>query len=139
MIQMPEYGIDHDGCWIILKSTSSRPRTTHKGVHTTWARVSAENKYGDISGRIVRHTCDNSRCINPDHLVLGTHADNVADRVNRGRSASGKTHGRAKLTWKVVRELEALVKLGWSYAALGRKYGVTYHTISDALNSKTWK
>ena len=37
-------------------------------------------------GMIVRHTCDNPACINPEHLVLGTHKDNTADMINRGRA-----------------------------------------------------
>lgn len=41
----------------------------------------------DIVGSVVRHTCDNTRCILPEHLVLGTSADNNRDRAERGRSA----------------------------------------------------
>lgn len=40
-----------------------------------------------IRGVTVRHTCDNTRCINPEHLLLGTRADNNRDRAERGRSA----------------------------------------------------
>lgn len=41
----------------------------------------------DIDGQVVRHTCDNPRCINPSHLLIGTRADNNKDRAERGRSA----------------------------------------------------
>lgn len=41
----------------------------------------------DIKGTVVRHTCDNPRCINPDHLIGGSLADNNKDRAERGRSA----------------------------------------------------
>lgn len=43
---------------------------------------------------VVRHTCDNPACMNPLHLKIGTHYDNVRDRVKRGRSACGVINGR---------------------------------------------
>lgn len=42
----------------------------------------------DIAGKVVMHTCDNPRCINPDHLVLGTQAQNNADRHAKGRDGN---------------------------------------------------
>lgn len=57
-------------------------------------RVSYEIFHGEIpSGMIVCHRCDNSSCVNPSHLYLGTTSDNVADRVARKRSAIGLSHG----------------------------------------------
>lgn len=37
------------------------------------------------AGAVVRHSCDNPPCINPDHLLTGSHADNIADKFKRGR------------------------------------------------------
>ena len=49
---------------------------------------------GEIpKGKIVRHTCDNCPCINPEHLILGTHKENGEDRAKRDRSASGTRNG----------------------------------------------
>lgn len=49
-------------------------------------------------GAVIRHTCDNPRCVNPKHLLQGTHADNMADAVERDRVSFGERHAHAKLS-----------------------------------------
>lgn len=60
------------------------------------ARVSYEFYKGPIPrGQLVRHTCDCHYCVNPDHLVAGTHQDNTDDMLNRGRQRpNGKMSGQ---------------------------------------------
>lgn len=53
-------------------------------------------------GGVVLHSCDNPHCVNPEHLTLGTHADNVADKVTKGRQAYGDSHGNVKLSEEQV-------------------------------------
>ena len=86
---------------------------------------------------VIRHTCDNRKCINPEHLLLGTHQDNVKDRVKRGRSAKGKKNGRSKLT-----ERQALAVYNNkknTRTELARKYGVDRQVIRKIQIGETWR
>lgn len=54
-------------------------------------RIAFSLVHGPIPfGMVVMHTCDNPRCVNVDHLKLGTQAENVADMVNKGRQKRSK-------------------------------------------------
>ena len=92
---------------------------------------------GEIpDGMIVRHTCDNRLCCNPDHLILGTHADNARDRVERRRGATGEKNGRAKLTAEQAEEIRASV---FTTSLLSEWYSVSPATIRRIQSGKTWK
>ncbi len=92
---------------------------------------------GEIpKGMIIRHKCDMTLCINPDHLELGTHQDNVRDRVERGRSASGVNNGRSKLSEQNVRDIRMSND---SFLNLSKIYGVDQKTIKSVKNYETWK
>lgn len=71
----------------------SRCTTLHRIVYAEKLNKTLD----DIIGVVVRHTCDNPRCINPDHLIGGTKADNNRDRAVRGRSAK-RVPNRQRLT-----------------------------------------
>lgn len=97
--------------------------------------------YQDIKGKLVRHTCDNPSCVNPFHLVLGTHQDNMNDRAERGRTAKGANHGHATLTLEQVSEIRATYIKGCREAgcpALARKYNVSFQTIHKIVNYQRW-
>ena len=91
----------------------------------------------DIEGMHVRHKCDNPRCINPEHLELGTRQDNMDDMKRRGRSPNtkGERNTKAKLTWDIVK---AIRESSASLSVLANKYGVGRTTISDIKRGVTW-
>ena len=80
----------------------------------------------DIDDKVVRHTCDNPTCINPDHLLSGTPADNIRDRDSRER------HGLAKLTIKDVREIRDLAAV-LKRVTIAERYGVDPRTVSSVI------
>ena len=87
---------------------------------------------------VVRHTCDNPGCINPQHLEGGTQADNVQDCVDRDRVVRGTERARAKLTDEIVRGIrERLDKL--SYGELAVLAGVGRSTIQKVAEGQTWR
>ena len=102
--------------------------------------VAWELEYGEPAGdRVVRHDCDTALCVRPSHLLIGTHADNVADKVTRNRQSRGSQHGIAKLTEDKVLELRALYATGaWSQKRLARHFSIAQGNVSLIVNRKAW-
>jgi hypothetical protein len=95
----------------------------------------------DIKGQVVRHTCDNRLCVNPEHLVIGSQADNVQDMHERGRAsdvrATGKDHGTVKLTEQQVLDIRSRTRE--SQRELAAEFGVSQYAIYSIIARKTWK
>lgn len=97
-------------------------------------------------GMFVLHNCDNPMCVNLRHLFLGTHGDNMDDKVMKGR-ASGPTFNprrgelcpTAKLTWADVREIRHLRETQcMAQTELAMRFNVGQNAIWKILNGKTW-
>ena len=91
-------------------------------------------------GRTCNHHCDNTGCLNPKHLYLGTQKSNIRDRESRGRGnqSKGEKNGRAKLTEEQVRRIKSLLCIGITRTVLGRQFGVSRKSIYDIENGKNW-
>jgi hypothetical protein len=123
-------GYLHDG-WHGQVRVGGKARYAH--------RVSWEMANGPIpEGMVVRHRCDNPACVNPRHLELGTHADNVADRVARGRSAKGEANGRAKLSGEKVEAIRARIESGDAQTQIATDFGVSRRAVYKIKTGKTW-
>ena len=133
--------VDTSGeCWEWQGGYSGKPKYPQMRIEGKLCkahRVAYTLANGPIpDGLLVRHTCDNRKCVKPDHLIVGTTADNVADRVARGRSACGATHGSAKLTPALVAEIRASDE---TERSLAERMGVHPSAIGNARRGKTWR
>jgi hypothetical protein len=89
---------------------------------------------------VVRHRCHNPPCVNPDHLMLGTYADNSRDMTEAGRSVSGEKNNKAKLDVGRVRLLRQDWVTGeWTQGELATRYDITQGAVYQIVWNKTWK
>lgn len=149
---------DKEGCWewpgkignhgygmFLLGNNPYRETLAH--------RYSFEHHKGIAPGKLfVCHRCDNPKCINPDHLFLGTSADNSADMVSKDRHGRGERKvTQAVLSDEAVREIRRRFELRWKTRgvaangdpngarALAQEYGVSIWAIFDCCNRRRWK
>ncbi len=135
-----EYKIDNNGCWNCIShfcNEKTYPHIKQKGKIKTISRYNYEKKYGKIpNGLWVLHKCDNRKCINPEHLFLGTMQDNTKDMTQKGRAAKGEKNGSAKLT---IEDIDEIRCSGSSNRMLGKSYGIAHIVISKIRRYMLWK
>ena len=114
-------------------------------------RYSYELHLGKIpKGKLIMHSCDNPKCVNPEHLSVGTIDDNMADRQRKKRHASGERHGKAVLSKQDVDAIREMVtrfpvtsrRKMQSFGIanfLARWFDVTHQHILSIVEHKTWR
>ena len=96
--------------------------------------------YGFITeGKDILHKCDHRSCCNLSHLFEGTHQDNMADMVKKGRSARGELQRSAKLTELQVIEILRNVKDIKDKKYYSDKFNISISSIQDITSFRTWK
>lgn len=130
-----------EDCWVWQGAVS---KTTGYGVVGHRAqpahRVMWILTFGEPAiGLMVLHKCDVRRCINPAHLFLGTHQDNMDDMVAKRRSYQGPSHHFAKLTESDASLIKYLVECGVSQARLAKLYGVTRQAVWRLMAGLSWR
>jgi hypothetical protein len=135
-----EYEIDGNGCWNCTSHSlncDGYPRIKINHLQRAIYRFVCEEKVGEIPKDMeVRHKCDNRLCINPDHLELGTHKENINDMISRKRFVVGSDHGKSKLTEE---DIVKIIKDDRRYKEIAKDYGVANTTICEIKNGKRWK
>ena len=115
------------------RSADGRIELTHRAA---WRLMKGEIP----NGLFVLHRCDNPACVNPTHLFLGTQSDNCNDMWAKGRARpktnKGESHGMARLTEDLVREIRTSKESGVELAA---RLSLSPTTICDVRKRRTWK
>lgn len=136
---------DGDGCWewIGPRNHDGYGRFNYKADRSRLAhRVSWVLCYGEIPSELrVLHKCDNRACVRPDHLFLGTQADNVQDCINKNRFADHRGEGNSRhiLTEKQVLCIKENLAEGISVKSIASEYSVNWHCIWKIKRGITWK
>lgn len=122
-----------------IKHYKGRNHTLHRVVYMQHNNVEPDELYGEV----ILHTCDNPRCINPEHLVRGTQWANLKDMDTKGRGKfRGEDHGQCKLTddeVRYIRDNYTARSVENSGVALAAKFGVNKATISEIVHGKKRK
>lgn len=95
--------------------------------------------HGECALPLGRHTCDIPACFNPRHIIPGTDAENVADKVARGRCArvTGEANGAAKLTEEIVAQIRKRA-LTERHIDIAKALGLERHTVTRAIRGDSW-
>jgi hypothetical protein len=134
----------YDGACIICTShktdTDGYPCMRRHNIYRKIARWILLKRHGDLPSNVVsRHTCDNRSCINPDHIIAGTVAENNRDAFERKRHAFGERAWTAKLTPETVLLVRQLASEGVPQPILASRFGIAKGSISNLITGKTWK
>lgn len=127
-----------DGCWLWTAFRMAngygffRLSDRHELAHRTSYRLFIGEL---VDGLDVMHSCDNSGCVNPDHLSLGTRKENMAHAVAAGRMAVGEHHGRAKLSEP---EVIAIRDAAGTQREIAAMFGVSQGHVSDIKRGTKW-
>lgn len=132
-----------EGCWEWLGKRNPRGygRVRISGREQLAHRIAWQLTHGKIPpGKVVLHVCDHPWCVRPDHLRLGTQAENVRDMFRKGRNVNvrGERHPAAKLTQEQVMSIRMRCANGEGRRKIAREYGVSSTNVRHILKGRIW-
>ena len=133
------------GCWewtgAVTVTGNGYGIVRSNGIKYLTHRLSYQIFIADIpEGLSVLHRCDNRKCVNPDHLFLGTHLDNMRDKMQKGRCRPGITLGISQPMAKLNDQQILAIRDDMRYQKIiAEEYGVTQGKISAIKRRKAWK
>ena len=129
-----------DGCWEWLagKDNKGYGRFHLNGKSTIAHRTALKFSGVDIPDDMFAcHKCDNPACVNPDHIFIGTCADNLRDMAEKGRSTHGEKNPNAKLCLNDVLLIRDLCKTQ-AQTVIAEWFGISSATVSCIHRRKRW-
>jgi predicted XRE-type DNA-binding protein len=138
--------IDASGCWLWTGAihqerqygyawVNERKRLIHRVAAHLWLGL----PWDAPREQQALHHCDVRLCFRPEHLYVGTHADNFHDVVARGRASHGEQHYRAVLDDSAVRSIRSLVAdQGWMQKEAAAAFGISKQTVSRVVRREAW-
>lgn len=128
-----------EGCWLWTGPPGSNGYGKVGKPTISAHRASWRINIGPIpDGVLVLHRCDNRMCVRPDHLFLGTHAENSADMVAKGRQARGDTNGNRKLCEEDAKGILDYLADGIPGSVTARMFNVSQSTVSAIRKGRLW-
>lgn len=139
-----DHVVKTDGCWLweptVATNDYGRIRIGGRGAKVKTHRLSWEIHVGPIpDGMHVLHRCDTPPCVRPEHLFLGTHAENHVDKTRKGRQTRGEGVVIGKLTADSVRAIRTHLADGMTQRAIAAMFTVSHTAIRWIAIGKTWK
>lgn len=129
--------------WVGSNNGTGYCQINIEGMHVYVHRLSYQLIHGEIpKGMSVCHRCDNPRCVRPSHLFLGTHQQNINDKMRKGRHnpVKGEASGRSKLTDKEVLSIREEYATGnLTQIQIAQQYNITESVICRIVNKKIWR
>ncbi len=120
--------------WNGAINSAGYPVTWYQNKIAYTHRVVAKAKPGEV----VMHICDNKKCVNPEHLVIGTHKLNSEDMVAKSRQAKGELAGNSKLVEAQVLQIRKL-QGKYSSRQVAEIFSISKTNVLDIWNNRIWR